>query len=329
MEFCTEKELVAQTGHQSYEWLRVIAKELVDNGIDACEDAEIAPVIKVAITTGQPGMPTRISVEDNGPGIPPDTVTGIIDYDVRVSSREAYISPTRGRQGNALKTILPMSYVVGGKVTSETWIEAHGIGHRLIFSVNQIKQEPIVKNNRCRSRVKTGTRITDILAGHRRPFDRRRRDQRPARPIHLGQSAPDAAIRRRRQDRAPLRREQPGLDKIQGLRCDLGALVHAGAIRTLCRRVDRPRSRAQERPREHYGQRVCRPIQGHERDRKAEGRSARTRRVAHVAVPVLWLRNQSQSSADGEAAALVAAAHAAGAPGIARRGRRGALAAIV
>ena len=53
-----------------------------------------------------------------------------------------------------------MSYVVGGKVTSETWIEAHGIGHRLIFSVNQIKQEPIVKNNRCRSRVKTGTRIT-------------------------------------------------------------------------------------------------------------------------------------------------------------------------
>ena len=93
MEFCTEKELVAQTGHQSYEWLRVIAKELVDNGIDACEDVEIAPVIKVAITTGQSGMPTRISVEDNGPGIPPDTVTGIIDYDVRVSSREAYISP--------------------------------------------------------------------------------------------------------------------------------------------------------------------------------------------------------------------------------------------
>ena len=52
MEFCTEKELVAQTGHQSYEWLRVIVKELVDNGIDACEEAEIAPVIKVTITTG-------------------------------------------------------------------------------------------------------------------------------------------------------------------------------------------------------------------------------------------------------------------------------------
>ena len=128
MEFCTEKELVAQTGHESYEWPRVVVKELVDNGIDACEEAGIAPVIKVTITTGKQvgGKPTRIVVEDNGPGIPPETIAGIIDYNVRVSSREAYISPTRGRQGNALKTILPMAYVLGGKVKGETWIEARG-----------------------------------------------------------------------------------------------------------------------------------------------------------------------------------------------------------
>ena len=126
MEYCSEKELVAQTGHESGDWPRVIIKELVDNGIDACEEAEIAPVIKVTITTGKRGKPTRIVVEDNGPGIPSDTVTGIIDYNVRISSREAYISPTRGRQGNALKTILPMAYVLGGKSKGETWIEARG-----------------------------------------------------------------------------------------------------------------------------------------------------------------------------------------------------------
>ena len=97
-------------------------------------------------------------VEDNGPGIPADTVTGIIDYNVRVSSREAYISPTRGRQGNALKTILPMAYVLGGKIKGETWIEARGLKHRILFTVNQIKQEPIVRNIRSRSRVTTGTR---------------------------------------------------------------------------------------------------------------------------------------------------------------------------
>jgi Histidine kinase-, DNA gyrase B-, and HSP90-like ATPase len=161
MEFCTEKELVAQTGHESYEWLRVIVKELVDNGIDDCEEAEVAPVIKVTIKTGKKsGKPARIIIEDNGSGIPAETITGIIDYNIRISSREAYISPTRGRQGNALKTILPMAYVLGGKIKGETWIEARGVKHRVIFSVNQIKQEPLVRNIRTRSRVTTGTRVT-------------------------------------------------------------------------------------------------------------------------------------------------------------------------
>jgi hypothetical protein len=176
MEFCTEKELVAQTGHESYQWPRVVIKELVDNGIDACEDAEIAPVIKVTITTGtkpkklrrssrsrsrsRSAKPTRIVIEDNGPGIPTETITGIIDYNVRISSREAYISPTRGRQGNALKTLLPMAYVLGGKVKGETWIEARGVKHQIRFTVNQIKQEPIVNNIRTRSRITTGTRVT-------------------------------------------------------------------------------------------------------------------------------------------------------------------------
>ena len=166
MEFCTEKDLVAQTGHQSYEWPRVIAKELVDNGIDACEEAEVAPVIKVTIKTGnaksrrRAAKPTRIVVEDNGPGIPPETIAGIIDYDKRVSSREAYISPTRGRQGNALKTILPMAYVLGGEGKGETWIEARGVKHRILFSVNQIRQEPIIGHTTTCSSVTTGTRIT-------------------------------------------------------------------------------------------------------------------------------------------------------------------------
>jgi hypothetical protein len=166
MEFCSEKELVAQTGHQSYEWPRVITKELVDNGIDACEEAEVAPSIKITLTTGYPksrrraAKPTRIVFEDNGPGIPAGTIAGIIDYNVRVSSREAYISPTRGRQGNALKSILPMAYVLGGKIEGETWIEAHEEKHRILFSVNQIRQEPIISHTLTRSKVTTGTRIT-------------------------------------------------------------------------------------------------------------------------------------------------------------------------
>ena len=158
MEFASTKELVAQTGHETHRWPEVIIKELVDNGIDACEEAEVAPVIRVTITTGT--NKTRIVIEDNGPGIPSATIAGIIDYNVRVSSREAIISPTRGRQGNALKTVLPMAYVLGSKGKGETWIEARGLKHRILFTVDQIKQEPVVGNVQTCSEVTTGTRIT-------------------------------------------------------------------------------------------------------------------------------------------------------------------------
>ena len=69
MEFCTRPELVKQTGHDIYEWPLYILKELTDNGIDACEEAEIAPIIFVTVTKGR-----SIIVEDNGPGIPAKTI---------------------------------------------------------------------------------------------------------------------------------------------------------------------------------------------------------------------------------------------------------------
>jgi DNA topoisomerase VI subunit B len=94
---------VAQTGHPVEDWRRVIVKELVDNGLDSAEEHDISPVVTIGIST----MTGEIIVTDNGPGIATATVDGILDYTVRVSSREAYPSPSRGRQGNALKTLLP------------------------------------------------------------------------------------------------------------------------------------------------------------------------------------------------------------------------------
>jgi Histidine kinase-, DNA gyrase B-, and HSP90-like ATPase len=133
MEFCTRRELVNQTGHDVIEWALVMLKELVDNAIDACEEAEIAPVISVTVEGGS------IVIEDNGSGIPAKTIEGVLDYSVRVSSREAYVSPTRGAQGNALQTILPMAYVLderhGEDASGKTTIEAHGIAHHIEFSV--------------------------------------------------------------------------------------------------------------------------------------------------------------------------------------------------
>src|ERR1700746_3386580 len=83
LDFCSEKELVAQTGHAPAQWPLVVLKELVDNALDACEEADIAPVITIAVDK------TGITVTDNGPGLPAETVKGVLDFTVRVSSREA------------------------------------------------------------------------------------------------------------------------------------------------------------------------------------------------------------------------------------------------
>jgi DNA topoisomerase VI subunit B len=153
LEFCSEKELINQTGHAVSEWPLVVLKELVDNAIDACEEAEVAPAITVSVRGG------KITVADNGSGIGAKVVKSILDYHTRTSSREAYVSPTRGAQGNALKTILAMPFVLDGS-KGETIIEAQGIAHRIVFTVDHVRQEPRIEHDRTTSDVKIGTRIT-------------------------------------------------------------------------------------------------------------------------------------------------------------------------
>jgi len=157
MEFCTRRELVNQTGHEESEWPLVILKELTDNALDACEEAEIPPVISIAVKD------YSITITDNGPGIAAKTIKGILDYSVRVSSREVYVSPTRGAQGNALKTILPMAYVLnerdGEDASGKTIVEANGVAHYITFGVDHIKQEPKIAHATERSSVIAGTRI--------------------------------------------------------------------------------------------------------------------------------------------------------------------------
>lgn len=151
MDFFSRKELIAQTGHQPEVWPLVVLKELMDNAIDACEDAGITPKIGVKVGAG------GIEVTDNGPGMPAETVTSTLDYSVRVSSREAYISPTRGAQGNALKTLLAMGYVLDG-TRGYVEIFACGIRHEINVRVDPVQQEPKIEHQPSKSRfVKKGT----------------------------------------------------------------------------------------------------------------------------------------------------------------------------
>jgi DNA topoisomerase VI subunit B len=152
-EFCSKKELINQTGHDAADWPLVILKELIDNALDASEESGVAPVIEVVVSDA------GIVIGDNGPGIAAETVSGILDYTARTSSREAYVSPTRGSQGNALKTILAMGFALDG-ARGETVIESQGTAHRITFSIDPIRQVPRITRVCEVSLVKSGTRIS-------------------------------------------------------------------------------------------------------------------------------------------------------------------------
>jgi hypothetical protein len=157
MEFCSIRELQNQTGHSIYDWLLVVIKELLDNAVDAAEEAEVAPVITVIVEAD------RIVVQDNANGIDAATITSILDYTIRVSSREAYVSPTRGAQGNALKTILAMGYVLqgaSGDAAGVTVIESRGVAHRIEFRADHINNQPKILHTTAPSPISKGTRFT-------------------------------------------------------------------------------------------------------------------------------------------------------------------------
>jgi DNA topoisomerase VI subunit B len=78
----------------------VVLKELVDNALDACEKADVSPVIGIEVHGTHSGG-IEISVSDNGPGIPTKTVESVLNFDTRTSDNAAYRSPSRGAQGNA------------------------------------------------------------------------------------------------------------------------------------------------------------------------------------------------------------------------------------
>jgi DNA topoisomerase VI subunit B len=153
LDFCSRKELIAQTGHQPDEWPLVVLKELMDNALDACEEAGIAPEISITVRAD------RISIADNGPGLPSSVIDGVLDFSVRVSSREAYIAPDRGAQGNALKTLIAMPYVLDGS-QGRVEIDAQGVLHTIIFSADPIRQVPVVNLERGHGLVRNGTRVT-------------------------------------------------------------------------------------------------------------------------------------------------------------------------
>jgi DNA topoisomerase VI subunit B len=131
-EYFNVRELQAQTGQPAEMFVAVALKELADSALDACETAGIAPCL--GITIRDAGSRLVMCVADNGTGIPPETVRRILNFQTRTSDKAVYRSPTRGAQGNALKTVLGMPCAFGVRVP--VVIEARGIRHEILAWVD-------------------------------------------------------------------------------------------------------------------------------------------------------------------------------------------------
>jgi DNA topoisomerase VI subunit B len=154
LEFFSAKELQMQIGHGRDQWPIALLKELLDNALDACETADIAPVIKVVLEDD------AVSVQDNGPGLPIETLEKSLDYTVRVSDKLHYVSPSRGQLGNALKCVWAAPFVAGGNEHGRVEIISNGKRHTIDVRLDRIAQEPkIGLETSPDDTVKTGTFI--------------------------------------------------------------------------------------------------------------------------------------------------------------------------
>ena len=120
LDFFQPKQLEIQTGHTQGDWSEVVVKECVDNALDAAEENGLPPIVTV-----ETGEDDHIIISDESGGIPPETVDRIVNnFDTTTSSRERYIGPTRGAQGNALKTLIGFAHIWD----SEFVISSHLLG---------------------------------------------------------------------------------------------------------------------------------------------------------------------------------------------------------
>lgn len=106
------QKLTSVTAH---DWDLYIFKELVDNALDADEadDAVAHPRIVVEMHYGSSGQDRWLEVSvRNQAAFPLAAVKAIFDLTRRASVKDYTNQPTRGAQGNALKTILGIPYAL-------------------------------------------------------------------------------------------------------------------------------------------------------------------------------------------------------------------------
>jgi hypothetical protein len=95
MDFFSQKELITQTGRDKHEWPQVVLKELIDNSLDAGEEANIPPVITVLSCNAMSVVAARQFVDhvcEIVNGVPLAVVHDFDKYGFEISQRLTSVS---------------------------------------------------------------------------------------------------------------------------------------------------------------------------------------------------------------------------------------------
>ena len=123
IEYFTREGLTTMTGLVENNWKKAIAKELIDNALDAIDDAGVDD--RTVTVTFDNGL---LVISDSANTLGEDTIDQVFDFSQYVSSKRHFRVVSRGYQGNALKTVIgicynsdaDLSFVVDGKRISYT-----------------------------------------------------------------------------------------------------------------------------------------------------------------------------------------------------------------
>ena len=132
-DYFLEDELIKKTGISKSSWELVILKEIIDNSLDAIEPL-LDKRISINYTFADDG--NHIQILDNGNGISIDTVKRIYNFIKYVSKNRHRITPSRGKQGNGLKTIISICYLMEYRLI---WHTSDGKKIENILDVSEVE----------------------------------------------------------------------------------------------------------------------------------------------------------------------------------------------
>jgi DNA topoisomerase-6 subunit B len=126
--------------------LLTTVKEAVDNSLDACEEAELLPELRVEIVTVAENR-FRVIVEDNGPGIVRAQIPRIFGK-LLYGSKFHRLRQSRGQQGIGISAAGMYGQLTTGKpIVIESRTGVRKPAHRFELVIDTAKNEPVIRKD--------------------------------------------------------------------------------------------------------------------------------------------------------------------------------------